>query len=124
VAVSPDGKHVVSGGQDQSIRLWDCATGRLLRTQEDAHVGSVNCVAFTPDGSRILSGGDDAVVKIWHSSLLCELFSLHGHEEAIRSIACTPDGARIASADEIAVKIWEAPDHGKGSATANGAASD
>ena len=63
VAVSPDGRQVLSGGADQTVRLWDLHTGQLLRTLT-GHGGTVHAVAFLP-GSRALSAGEDKTVRLW-----------------------------------------------------------
>jgi WD40 repeat protein len=52
VAFSPDGKQVVSGSDDKTVRLWDAATGTVLQTLE-GHSDTVNSVAFSPDGKLL-----------------------------------------------------------------------
>ena len=52
VAFSPDGKQVVSGSYDKTVRLWDAATGRALQTLE-GHSSGVSSVAFSPDGNLL-----------------------------------------------------------------------
>jgi WD40 repeat protein len=52
VAFSPDGKQVVSGSVDHTVRLWDVATGAPLQTLE-GHTSSVMSVAFSPDGKLL-----------------------------------------------------------------------
>jgi len=52
VAFSPDGKQVVSGSDDGTVRLWDAVTGAPLQTLE-GHSGWVNSVAFSLDGKLL-----------------------------------------------------------------------
>src|SRR3546814_3473625 len=60
VAVSPDGRRVLSASFDYSLILWDLgAQADLAHLVE--HEGSVNAVAFLPDGRHAVSGGDDEI---------------------------------------------------------------
>ncbi|MCK9879196.1 hypothetical protein MXD59_26175, partial [Frankia sp. Ag45/Mut15] len=58
VVVSPDGRQIVSGGEDRSVRVWDRASG-VEQVVLTGHTGPVNAVAVTPDGRQIVSGGRD-----------------------------------------------------------------
>jgi WD40 repeat protein len=53
VAISPDSRWILSGGSDKTLKLWDMASGRLVRTFAE-HSGEVTSVAFSPDGARVL----------------------------------------------------------------------
>jgi len=58
VAVTPDGKTVVSGSDDHTLKVWDLGTGRCRATFE-GHTDCVYGVAITPDGMTVLSGSFD-----------------------------------------------------------------
>ena len=62
VAFSPDGTRVLSGG-GWTVKLWDAATGALIRTFE-GHANPVSSLAFSPDGTRVLSGSNDHTIKL------------------------------------------------------------
>ncbi|MGI2909791.1 WD40 repeat domain-containing protein, partial [Hassallia sp. VBCCA 56010] len=64
VAFSPDGKTLASGSDDNTIKLWDVATGKLSQTLT-GHSNSVRSVAFSPDGKTLASGSDDNTIKLW-----------------------------------------------------------
>jgi WD40 repeat protein len=66
VAFSPDNKLIVSGGYDNTVKVWDAATGALIRTFT-GHTATVWAVGFSPDGKSIASASSDKTVKIWNA---------------------------------------------------------
>src|SRR2546427_372727 len=58
VAFSPGGGTLATGGEDQTLRLWDARTNRPLATFQ-GHDNGINAVAFSPDGRVLASGGED-----------------------------------------------------------------
>ena len=56
VAFSPDGKRIVSGSADNTLRLWDVETGKPIGEPLTGHRKEVDSVAFSPDGKRIVWG--------------------------------------------------------------------
>ena len=64
VAFSPDGSKLASGSRDQTVRVWDVASGQAEQTLE-GHSDWVTSVAFSPDGSKLASGSDDRTVRVW-----------------------------------------------------------
>ena len=64
-------------GQDNRIRLWDAATGRLVR-EFVGHDHSVRCLTFTADGKRLVSGSLDKSVRLWDVATGKELSKVVG----------------------------------------------
>jgi WD40 repeat protein len=67
VAFSPDGRTLASGnmGKIMNLKLWDVASGRILRFLQ-GHTDDVHSVVFSPDGSSFVSGSDDKSIKFWN----------------------------------------------------------
>jgi WD40 repeat protein len=110
VQFSPDGARIASASDDHKIKLWDAASGRLLRTFE-GHSGRARSVAFSPDGARIASGSEDKTIELWDAGSGRLLRTLKGHSDLdlVESVAFSPDGARIASGSaDNTIKLWDA----------------
>jgi WD40 repeat protein len=108
VAFSPDGKQVVSGSFDKTVRLWDTATGAALQTLT-GHWGSVRSVVFSPDGKQVVSGSGDWTVRLWDAVTGAELQTLKGHSDSVRLVGFSPDGKQVVSAsDDETVRLWDA----------------
>ncbi|MGO9172414.1 MAG: eIF2A-related protein [Rhodomicrobium sp.] len=108
VAFSPDGKRVLSGGQDQTLKLWDAATGMLIRTFRDNYVTSV---AFSPDrdGKWVLSGSTDQTLKLWDAPTGKLIRKFSGHTGEVTSVAFSPDGRLVLSgSDDRTLRLWDA----------------
>jgi DNA-binding beta-propeller fold protein YncE len=107
VAVTPDGKYVVSGSGDKTLRLWELATGQEVR-RFTGHAGSVTSVAVTPDGKYIVSGSGNKTVRVWDLATGQEVRRFTGHQDWVNSVAVTPDGKYVVSgSDDNTVRLWE-----------------
>ncbi|KAG4428260.1 hypothetical protein IFR05_016256 [Cadophora sp. M221] len=108
VVFSPDGKQVVSGSRDQTVRLWDAATGKRLQTLE-GHADGVTSVAFSPDGKQVVSGSRDQTVRLWDAATGKRLQTLEGHTDHVTSVAFSPDGKQVVSGShDQTVRLWDA----------------
>ncbi|BAY07542.1 NB-ARC domain-containing protein [Calothrix sp. NIES-2098] len=106
VALTPDGKYVISGSADKTLKVWNWQTGELLRTLTD-HSNSVKAVALTPDNKYVISGSDDNTLKVWNWQTGELLRTLTGHSYWVNTVALTPDGKYVISGSaDNTLKVW------------------
>jgi WD40 repeat protein len=114
VALTLDGRRVVSGGGDiggggdASLRVWDPQTGQCLGTLE-GHTAAVTSVAVTVDGRRALSGSEDGSLRLWDIATGQCLSVLEGHAGAVAGVAVAADGRRAVSVGSEATGPWSDP---------------
>jgi WD40 repeat protein len=108
VAYSPDGGRIASASWDRTIRIWDAATGRVIRAAVAAQ--PVHAVAFHPDGARLASAGTKGELILWDAGTGQTIRSLLGHDPArlIEHVAFSRDGKTLASTSEDGtIKLWD-----------------
>ncbi len=105
VAISPDGKKIVSGSDDKTLRIWDLNSQKLLRTLT-GHTDWVYALALSADGQTIVSGSKDKTIKLWQLSGQ-QIRTLTGHTSYINSVAISPDSTKLVSGSyDKTVKVW------------------
>ncbi|MBE9071761.1 WD40 repeat domain-containing protein [Microcystis sp. LEGE 08355] len=106
VNFSCDGKTLVSGSDDKTIKLWNVETGQEIRTLK-GHNGPVYSVNFSPDGKTLVSGSDDKTIKLWNVEKPQEIHTLKGHDDRVRSVNFSHDGKTLVSgSDDKTIKLW------------------
>ncbi|KAG1890913.1 WD40-repeat-containing domain protein [Suillus subluteus] len=107
-----DGRRVVTGSMDGTLRIWDVQNGTLVGGPFEAHRDGVQAVAISPDATRIVSGGRDNTIIIWDVENLNNQMviksSLIQHRSWVLSVCFSPDGKRVASGSEDkTVVVWD-----------------
>ena len=103
---SPDGTRILTASADQTAKLWDAASGKLIAFFN--HQDEVKDAAFSPDGTRILTASRDKTAKLWDAVLGKPISSLV-HQDAVENAAFSANGARILTATtDHSVKLWDA----------------
>ncbi len=104
---SPDDKVLALLGQDNTVHLWETATGKK-RGQLKVNASGISCMSFSPDGKRLATGSGDETVRLWDLATGKLLHGLLGHQGEIQGVAFSPGGTVLASAGtDGLIKLWD-----------------
>jgi WD40 repeat protein len=107
LAVSTDGKLLVSGCGDKTIKIWNLETGELIRTLT-GHRDAVYTIALTPDDKIIASGSADKTIKLWYAETGELLSTFVGHANTITAVKFSTSGEILVSGSlDKTIKIWQ-----------------
>jgi WD40 repeat protein len=120
LAVTPDGKQIVSASQDKTIRVWDIETGKTVRVIRGEIApgdwGTIYALALSPDGRQLAIGGylhglDNSIasaIRLYDFATGKMTALLKGHDNVVDALAFSPDGRRLISggADNTAI-VWD-----------------
>ncbi len=119
VVWSPDGTKVLTGGQDNTARIWDARSGRELLVLK-GHTDVIHSATFSPDGTKVLtstvhfpsfatSNRPDGTARIWDATSGKQLAVLKGHTSQHIPATFSPDGTRVLTAHVGGgARIWDA----------------
>lgn len=118
VAFDPDGRRLVTAGQDGTPRVWDVARPRRPRLQAtlSGHRWAVNSAVFAPDGRTIATAGDDNTARVWDVADGRPLQTLSPRPGApidtgaMSDVAFSPDGHTLATGSyDHLLRLWDLP---------------
>jgi len=119
-AISPDGKLIVTGNDNGTIRFWDASTGETQAHVSDAHLGAVQSIVFNHDGTQFASVAaiepsqdltndlaSRGEVIVWDTATRTHK-RLEGHSASMRAVAFAPNGQTlVASGDDGRILLWD-----------------
>jgi WD40 repeat protein len=109
VMFSNDGKHVVSGSVDKTVRIWEVKRGKLESSMY-GHTSAITAVAYSKDDVYVVSGSIDNTMRLWNvfDGVYQCVKVFRGHTNAVDSVEYSPDGKSIISGSEDAtLRVWD-----------------
>ncbi len=100
---SGDGNHILTGSSDNTARVWDVLSGKLLTTLQ--HESALETAQFSADGSRILTASQ-YTARVW-DALSGKLLTTLQHEGALEGAQFSADGSRILTASQHTAWVWD-----------------
>jgi len=110
VDVSADGRKLVSGGWDKTVRIWDSRTGEKIRViKVDV---PINAVTFLKGGKMIAAGGHDNKIRLLDAETGRSRGYLEGHKMGITQLSASSDGQQLLSASiDKTLRVWDLATH-------------
>jgi WD40 repeat protein len=109
IALSPNGKTVVSGCRDGKVRLWDVKTGKVIK-KWTGHTERMTSVCWSAGGNRVVSGSWDGTARVWNVKTGKTILEIKTRHESVWAVKYSSDDTQIATGgyNEDAANIWDA----------------
>jgi WD40 repeat protein len=108
VALSADGKHLVTGSFDKTAILWEAFSGKKLQTAQ-GHTDWVKSVAFSADGRQVITGSLDGTAILWEVRTGQPRLVFRGHSTGVTSVALSANGRHLwTGSKDGSTRLWDA----------------
>lgn len=106
IQFSPDDSKVATASDDNTAKIWDAETGRLL-VDLKGHIKKINTAKFSPDGTMLVTASSDSTIIVWEVLTGKILHEMEGHSNEVTWAEFSPDGSKIVSASwDNTLKLW------------------
>lgn len=103
---TPDGKRIISGSYDKSIRIWDIATGKAVILGK--HKEKINKLAISHDGRKAVSCSIDRILCIWDLSECKSIRIINDFDDGyVNSVKITVDGRYMFTVSKGTIQLWD-----------------
>ena len=115
LAFSPDGSFLVSGGDGNTVKLWDIQTGGVV-TVFCGHTKPVLSVSVSPDCTMIASGSRDHTIRLWSTHTGECHHIIKGHSEDVYSVSFSPTNSQLlmSASSDCTIRQWDADGYSLG----------
>jgi hypothetical protein len=128
LAASADGKKLVAGGCDRTVRVWDLSAGVAKAKLDQAienHADWVLGVALSADGKYVLTAGRDKTAKVWDLAAKESVLTFPEHQNIVYGVAVKPDGSvGFSVGGDKSIRTWKPTGEGKQMKSAGGHADE
>jgi WD40 repeat protein len=112
IAFHPDGKHLLTGGRDAHLRIWNIENNFELEKEIPAHNYAIYKIMFNPNGMLFATASRDKTAKLWDASDASLLFRLDkenfsGHLNSVNTILWLDDSTLISAGDDRSIIVWK-----------------
>jgi WD40 repeat protein/serine/threonine protein kinase len=108
MALSPDGRRLLTAGDDKDVILWNLKSAGAIRHLK-GHMAGAGSVAFLPDGRRAVSASRDRTIRLWDLESGQEVHCFRGHRSRVICVAVSPDGRWLLSSayESNELLLWD-----------------
>lgn len=106
VIYSPDGKYILTGSVDLTIRCWETASGREINVFKGANA-AITVIRFSPDGKLLLAGCSDGSIMLWDYASHTLLKTMKVHSDWVTGIDFFANDKFLSGSKDRTAKIWD-----------------